>query len=205
MNFQLDSIETMKILELAEVPVESEGFSAFDYLLRRKCEVRPELGSQSSQPLELRMEFAGISTSTPTQDILQGWPQNRLTWSLGASDKPADTFVRIGIDSKKFDVYVSSPTVFGGTITGVIVAAVVRHSDASFLAGRPIAPSISPTEHLGSIQWPTEVGTSLSDLASERETRRRLLQGRMPPRTVLQSIIDRGEGLRDPWLDDEND
>ena len=45
-----------------------------------------------------------------------------------------------------------------------------------------------------------------ADVGPEQKlTRRQRLQRRMPPRSVLQAIIDRGKGLRDPWLDDEND
>jgi len=57
---------------------------------------------------------------------------------------------------------------------------------------------------------PTAEGAQSASVTSDagpkqRLTRRQLLERRMPPRSVLEAIINRGKEAHDPWLDDKYD
>jgi hypothetical protein len=67
-------------------------------------------------------------------------------------------------------------------------------------------PLPSTPQERPSITSGTEPESSPAKPTPEPElTRRQLLQRRMPARGRLQEIVDRGQCVNDPWLDDEED
>jgi hypothetical protein len=77
----------------------------------------------------------------------------------------------------------------------------------SFAASRYTisSPTNSTTPMVYVCSLPVQNRLPIQTKSEPGECRRELLQKRIPPRSGIQSIVDRRRAEPDPWLDDEHD